>query len=522
MIQRDGYSVSLWQTTEDPFRSEHQPDPKKIYDCIIVGGGITGITTALLLQESGMNCLVLEAATLCYGTTGGTTAHLNTLLDTSYATIDKNFGKKQSKQVAAIAAEAISLVKTNCLRHSIECEWQDANAFLFAKNREQDDQLREIEVAALEAGLTVAETDTLELPLSYTNAIRVDHQARFNPVKYTFGLARAFELAGGTIQQSCRVLSVEEGSHATVATSCGTFKAKRVVFATHTPPGVNFLHLRCIPFRSYAMAVRLNSGVYPEHLYYDLDEPYHYFRTHVADGISYLIAGGFDHKTGHEENTEKRFLQLEAYLENNLDIRNISYRWSSQYYESSDGLPYIGQLPGHSDQLFVATGFGGNGMTYSHVSALVLRDILTETSSDYIALFDPNRIKPIAGFKNFISQNADVAAHLIKKILPHTNLNELAGLAPGEASVVKYEGQKIALYKDELGNLHATSPTCTHMGCEITWNTVERSWDCPCHGARFGFDGEVLNGPAIRDIEKVSLNQEEGILEQVQKEKHGQ
>lgn len=505
MIQRDGYCVSLWQTTTEQFLPQRQPDAGETYDSIIVGGGITGITTALLLQESGMKCLVLEAATLCYGTTGGTTAHLNTLLDTSYATISKNFGKPQSKQVAAAAARAIDLARTNCGKYALNCEWQDADAYLFARTADQKDELREIELAAMEAGLLVGETDALELDVPFSAAIRVVNQARFHPVKYTLGLARAFDAAGGAIQQHCRVESVQEGSVAVVKTNLGSFKARRVVFATHTPPGVNFLHLRCIPFRSYAMAARLEAGLYPDNLYYDLDDPYHYYRTHVVDGTPYLIGGGFDHKTGHEPNTEKCFLQLEAHLNQQFDIRSIAYRWSSQYYESADGLPYIGRLPGHSDQVYVATGFGGNGMTYSHVAAMVLRDILTERENDDIALFDPSRIKPIAGFKNFISHNADVASHLVKKLLPHHQLAEMAELAPGEAKVVKFNGQKIALYKDEEGNLHATSPTCTHMGCEIAWNSVERSWDCPCHGARFNAEGEVLNAPAISALQQPSL-----------------
>jgi Rieske Fe-S protein len=181
----------------------------------------------------------------------------------------------------------------------------------------------------------------------------------------------------------------------------------------------------------------------------------------------------------------------------------VAYRWSSQYYDPVDGLPYIGHLPGHSQQLFVATGYGGIGMTNSHIAAQLLTDLILSGESEYKELFDPNRLKPVAGFSSFVKEAADVVGHLIGGLFPKEKLDELAALANGEAKVVSYEGHKIALYKDEEGAVHGVNPACTHIKCSVKWNMAEKSWDCPCHGSRFSFDGMVLTAPARKDLEPI-------------------
>lgn len=257
------------------------------------------------------------------------------------------------------------------------------------------------------------------------------------------------------------------------------------------------------------MGVKLKNNKYPDGLAYDMVDPYHYYRTHEVDGQKYLVAGGEDHKTAHQPNTEECFRKLESYLQKYFDIEEVSFKWSSQFFVPADGLPYIGHLPGNPDNIFVATGFGGNGMTYSHATALVLTDIILKGKSKYEKLFNPNRIKPVAGFENFVKEAADVVAKFIGDRFAKTKIKDLVELAPGEAKVVKYEGDSIALYKDEKGGLHAVNPACTHINCIVGWNTAEQTWDCPCHGSRFSMDGEVLNAPARKDLEKIDLTPHE-------------
>jgi glycine/D-amino acid oxidase-like deaminating enzyme/nitrite reductase/ring-hydroxylating ferredoxin subunit len=505
MIQRDGARTSLWQDSVHNYTGKNIPGSHS-YDIAIVGGGITGITTALLLQEAGKKCIVFEAQTLCYGTTSGTTAHLNTLVDTQYTTIIKNFSKEDAKRVATATREAIELVKQNIRTYSIECGFEETPGYLYSQNNEQTKELQEIYEACLEVNLEVAYTDDIPVPMPFEKAIKVENQAKFNPAEYVHALAEAFENAGGVIIQHCRVQNAEGDERIHIETSTGNYDAGAIVYATHIPMGVNLLHLRCTPYRSYAMAVQLdNEKDYPEALAYDMYDPYHYYRTQLVNGQPYLIAGGEDHKTAHEKNTDQCFRKLEAHIRKHFPVQQIAYSWSSQFYESADGLPYIGHLPGHPHQVFVATGFGGNGMTYSHVAAALLKSILLGEQNDYEQVFDPNRIKPIAGFVNFIKQNADVAKELFSRLIPADKLQSLAELAPGEGRVVRFEGETVGLYKDEHGELHAIDPVCTHLKCNVEWNSSEQSWDCPCHGARFSCDGKVLNGPADRDLALIEI-----------------
>jgi Rieske Fe-S protein len=297
----------------------------------------------------------------------------------------------------------------------------------------------------------------------------------------------------------------EKGDHLESETSLGKIQSRQLIYATHIPPGVNLLHFRCAPYRSYVMAVKLKDKNYPDGLAYDMYDPYHYYRTQEVDGEKYLVAGGEDHKTAHQPNTEECFRKLESYLRKYYDIEEVSFKWSSQYFAPADGLPYIGHLPGSPDNIFVATGYGGSGITYSQVAALMLTDMIVKGESKYEKVFDPNRIKPVAGFESFVKEAADVVAKFIGDRFAKTKIHELVELAPGEAKVVKYEGDSIALYKDEKGGLHAVNPACTHVNCIVGWNTAEQTWDCPCHGSRFSMDGEVLTAPARKDLEKIDL-----------------
>jgi glycine/D-amino acid oxidase-like deaminating enzyme/nitrite reductase/ring-hydroxylating ferredoxin subunit len=509
MNLRDGAQISLWQNTAGVYQSQSK-SPDKSFDVVIIGAGITGITLALQLQQLGKKCAVLEAMDIGYGTTGGTTAHLNTLLDTPYNTIIKNFGKENAKLVASAARAGIQLVNENIKKFKIDCGYEDQTGYLFAQTEDQLKELDSIHDAIVDVGLDVSYTSTMPLPIRYRKAIEVPLQAKFHPVRYVQALAKTFEQAGGVIVTDCRVTDYQKNNansdRQTIETAKGNFSAGALVYATHIPMGVNILHLRCVPYRSYAMAVKLvNDSSYPEGLFYDMYDPYHYYRTQEIDGQKYLIAGGEDHKTGEEPNTNGCFLHLESHIRSHFDVEEIAFKWSSQYYEPADGLPYIGHYPGHAKNVFVATGYGGNGITYSHVAALVLSGLIVGEESPYSELFSPARLKPVAGFTEFVKHNADVVKQFVGKWFGQETIETLASLAPGEGKVVKYEGQSLGLFKDEKGIIHAVNPACTHLKCSVDWNIAEQSWDCPCHGARYSCEGKVLNGPASKDLEQIEI-----------------
>jgi glycine/D-amino acid oxidase-like deaminating enzyme/nitrite reductase/ring-hydroxylating ferredoxin subunit len=506
MIARDGACTSLWQGKTKAYKTRNSVNESKQYDVILAGGGITGVSTALLLQKAGLSCAILEANTLCFGTTGGTTAHLNTLMDTPYSDIIKNFGKENAILVARAAKEALDFIRRQVREYNIDCSYEDAIAYMFSQSKEQTEELEEIARTGRQVGLEIAVSDAIPLSIAFKKALAVKGQGKFHPVRYVHALAKVFEEAGGVIVEHCRVEAAENENDLIIRTERGEFRAGTLIYTTHIPPGISLLDTRCAPYRTYAMAVTLAGEKYPEGLIYDMYDPYHYYRTQEIDGKKFLIVGGEDHKTAHEENTEACFRRLESHIRTYFEVDKIAYHWSSQYFEPVDGLPYIGHMPGQPGRILVATGYGGNGMTYSTVAALLLKGLVLGKEGPYDKLFNPNRIKPIAGFANFMKENADVVKQLVTgKLASKEKLGELAGLAPGEGRLVKFEDHSIAIYKDDSGNLHALNPVCTHMKCNVAWNNAERSWDCPCHGARYDIDGKVLTGPADRDLERVDL-----------------
>ena len=503
-MKRDGNRTSIWQHSVEDSERLDIIDSKE-YDVVIIGAGITGVTTALLLQQAGKSCIIAEAKNPGFGTTGGTTAHLNNFYDTPYSKIIKDFGEDDALLMAQGAKAAIGLIKTNIETQQIDCDFEEKDAWLFAVDEKQNKMLDDIVSSANKVGVLMEYTDKSPFPIPHLKLARVPGQAQFNPMRYLNGLLEAFSNAGGKLIQQCRVTDIIEGDVLSVETTLGTIRARNAIYATHIPPGVNLLHFRCAPYRSYAMGVKIKFDEYPNGLGYDLNDPYYYYRTQEIDGEQYMIIGGEDHKTGHEDNTEQCFRRLESHIRTHFRVEEISFRWSSQYFEPTDGLPYIGNLPGKGSNLYVATGYGGNGMIYGPLAGLILSNILVNGESIYQELLDPNRLKPMAGFTNFVKEGADVVKQLVGALLPTEKLKEIADLAAGEARVVKLDGQVMGLYKDEQGALHAVNSACTHIKCTVNWNGAEKSWDCPCHGSRFSYDGEVLTAPALKPLQKVDI-----------------
>ncbi len=506
-MKRDGANISIWQDNIENYVPKEFIQ-KDIYDVVIVGGGISGVTVAQLLQSNGKSCLLAEAQSLGFGTTSGTTAHLNTLVELSYDEVEKKYGEENAKLLLKATSGAISFLEKNVSKYNIDCDFQRKDGFMFSQDDEQTEKLEEIYQASLKAGCNVVYSDNIPIPVPFEKSLRFNHQGQIHPIKYLFSLASEFEKDGGNILQQCRVENVDKGDNEIleIETSKGKIKARNLIYATHIPPGVNVLHFKCAPYRTYAMAVILENNNYPESVVYDMFEPYHYYRSYELNGQKFLIAGGNDHKTGEEPNTKYCFTVLEAYLRKYFSIKEIAFKWSSQFFTPIDGLPYIGHLPGNPSNVYVATGYGGNGITFSQVAAQLLNDIILGNENEFEELFKPSRIKPVAGFSNFIKDAADVIGHLVAAPFPAEKITEIAELAPDEARVINFENKKLAIYKDDKGKIYSLNPACTHIKCEVTFNTTEKVWECPCHGSRFSINGEMYTGPARKDLEVIDLN----------------
>lgn len=501
-MYRDGARKSIWQEEIKKFSTE--TDLYQLFDAVIVGGGITGISTAIQLQEAGKKCIVLEAANIGFGTTGGTTAHLNDFFDTTFTEAIEKFGLDNARLYADSGKEAIGIIEDNILKYNISCDFTRKSAYLFALDDQQEKQLKSIVEGAAKVGHEMTYVNEIPFPIPFKEAVRIPEQGQFHPIKYIKGLCETFIKLGGAIQENCLCEEHnEQEDYVVLKTTKGEIKAKNVVYATHIPPGINLLHFTNAPYRSYAMAFTMKDNKYPWELGYDLCEPYHYYRIQEINGENVLIAGGEDHKTGHAEDTGECFSRLENYVRKYFNVETVYYSWSSQYYEPVDGLPYIGKLPGSKERIFVATGFRGNGMIFGTLSSQIIRDLIVIGNSKYQDLFNPLRIKPIAGFSDFVKENATVAFDFVKDKIFAEKINSFSQIKEGEAKVVSYESESYALYKEINGTLHLLKSTCPHASCEVRWNSAELSWDCPCHGSRFNVNGKILTGPTTKNLQKI-------------------
>ena len=501
-MNRDGLRKSVWQEEGAAFSTSF-PDAGEVYDVVIAGAGITGVSCALRLQSMGQKCVLLEAANMGFGTTGGTTAHLNNFFDASYDQVIKDFGEENARLLAKAGRDAIDLIRKNIADGNISCDFAERTGYLFALDDKQAEQLDSIVEASNQVGISMQYVNENPFPIPFTKIAAIPHQAQFHPVKYIKGVAEDFIARGGIYCERCRVVEAsEEDDVVNVVTDKGTLKARHLIYATHIPPGINLLHFTNAPYRSYALAVTLKDNVYPQALGYDLNDSYHYYRTQHINGKEYLIAGGEDHKTGHENDTDACFSRLEAYVRGHFDVLSIDYSWSSQYFIPADGLPYIGAMPG-ANHIYTGTGYNGNGMIFGTVASMVLSDLIVRGDSEYKKLFSPTRIKPVASFTNTVKENADVIMHFVKDKLLAEKINSLAEIGENQAKVVRYNGHSYAIYKDEQGQAHIVNSSCTHAQCNVQWNNAEKSWDCPCHGSRFGIDGVVLTAPAVKGLDNL-------------------
>ena len=504
-IERDGGAESPWQKGLPGVSPEAVNDIDTIYDCLVVGAGITGITAGLMLQKAGKHTLIVEAHTVGFGTTSGTSSHINTFADTTYTEAKTAFGEDGAKLFSKAVNEGAGIISAYVKEFNIDCDYETKAGYIYAEDDDQAKDLQKLYDGAVLVGVPIEFIKDVPVPIPFKSAVKMDGQAQFNPMKYLKALEAEYLKAGGKIAEHTMAQKVksEDGIHEVETSNQTSLRAKSLIFATHIPPGLTPFSFECAPYRSYVIGVKLkDDSAYSDALIYDLEDPYHYIRTHLIDGQKLLLAGGNDHKTGHGD-PEQSMADLEAYVSKYYDVASVEYRWSSQYYIPADGLPYIGKMPLMGDGVYCATGFNGNGMMLGSISAKIMSDMVCGVESPYEKLFDPSRIKPVDGFADLVKENADVAYHFIADRFSLKKADSFNDIAPGTGKVVEVDGKKVAAFRDKAGEVHALSPVCPHAKCIVNWNQEETSWDCPCHGARFDIDGTVLNGPVEHNLEKI-------------------
>ena len=498
----------LWWEATPPTQS-FTPLPNTPIDVAVVGAGVTGLTSALLLQQRGLKVAVLDMQGVGRGDSGRTSAHLTALLDTPYHTLMERFGEEGAQAVAQSQLQALDTLEHLVQQHGIACQWQRVPAYFYSDVAETDSAVHSELAACQQLGLPVQAVAAPHVPLPFPvrSAMRLEHQAQLQPMAYLHGLANAFERLGGVLCGNVRVLGVDDGAPCVVHTSEGELKAAQVVMATHSPVSRFNLHTKIYAYRTYVVTARVSS-LPPPGLYLDARSPYHYLRP-LEDNL--LMLGGADHKTGQESDTDAHFTRLLNHLGERFAVSQVLQQWSGQVLESADGLPFIGPN-GSDDHVWVATGYAGNGMTSGTLAGTLLADALTERPNPYAELYSSRRLKPLAQLRRMMRENIDVPVHLVGDRFANEDVS-LNDLPRGSGAVVRHDGQALAVYRDETGHLHTLSPACTHMGCYVKWNGAEQSWDCPCHGSRFSAVGTLLQGPAVEDLPRLELIEERRDIE---------
>lgn len=497
---------SLWQSTASiPPCPRLQGDLE--VDVAVIGGGISGLTAALLLQRAGKKVALIEAHRIGAGETGHTTAHLTELLDARYHVLESKFGKEGALLAADSARASIARIEAFVMESEESCGFRRVPGYLYAETRKQKEDL-DREFPSLErVGARVSHSTSSPLPFPILSALRIENQARVHPLEYLRVLSQRARAAGALLFESTRMLDVEEGEPCRVITESGTLRARDVLVLTNVPVSNRFvIHTKIAAYRTYALAARLPQSELRDldALFEDMDDPYHYIRLQDTSEGTFLIVGGEDHKTGKEEQSEDRVRRLEEYTRRRFPDAQIQYRWSGQVIEPSDGLPYIGRNP-HSEHVYIGTGYSGTGMTFGTLAAMIVSDAVLGLPNRWAELYRATRIKPLAQAQRYVSENVDFPMTLAHDRVAHSDVERVEALLPGQGARIRQGRKMLAVYRDDKGVVHARSAVCPHMGCYVRWNSAERSWDCPCHGSRFGVDGEVLNGPAVQALKEEDL-----------------
>lgn len=475
-------------------------------DVVVIGAGITGITTAYVLAKRGVKVVVLNAGPILEGTTGHTTAKITTQHGLIYHEFLSHFGEEKTRLYYEANQEALTLIKQTIADLNIDCQLTDEDAYLYTSD---DDYLNQLQDEYMAYGQLQIGGDYLEstpLPFATKAAIRLQGQARFNPVPYLIRLLQEITKLGGQIYEGTTVVGATQEQPSLVKTKQGhQVTCNYVVTASHYPfndiKGAYFTRLHAE--KSYVIAARTEKA-YPGGMYINVEQPTRSLRAVTINGEPAVLIGGEGHKTGQGLCTHQYYENLQKFGEEMFGLQEILYRWSAQDVFTLDKMPYIGQQFSDAPNLLMATGFRKWGMTTSMVAALLNTKIILGEKSPYEEVFTPHRFHADPSIKTFVMQNANVAKEFVagKFDLLHKHPEELS---PDEGAVVSVKGKRAGAYREPNGELHIVDTTCTHLGCEVDWNDAERTWDCPCHGSRYSFQGDVIEGPAKKALTKLTV-----------------
>ena len=463
-------------------------------DVAIIGGGIVGVSAARMLKDRGIRVALIEARRVGQQVTGKSTAKMSSQHGILYQTLVKTFGEDKARLYADAQEAGLRRIRELAAQYGIEADIEPMPAFVYTQDESYVSKLEKEVETACRLGLPASMTRDTGLPFDVLAAMRWDDQAQFHPVKYVAGLAATIPGEGSHVFEGSRAIEWEPTR---VVTESGTVSARHVVMATHIPLGqVGMYYAMAYPHAEAVIAAPI--GKVPPGMYKNAENPGRSIRTHRHNGKTYAIAAGDSFKPGHPDAEEESLGGVESWLAEHFEAGPVEYRWVNEDYEAMDGAPFIG-WSSKSDGYLVATGFAAWGISNGTAAGMIIADLVDGKSNPWLPMFDATRIKPVAGGPEFAKENLSVATHLVGGYLSR-KLKSYDELEPGDAAIMKIDGDNVAAYRDDKGALHAVSAVCTHMGCLVGWNATDRTWDCPCHGSRFELSGEVIHGPATKPL----------------------
>ncbi len=499
-------TTSVWQ---DPaLIREEQPGIRASRELLadtqvcVIGAGIAGLTTGYLLQRSGAQVQVIDAAgELCAGETGRTTAHLSSVLDDDFTQLERLFDVSGTRLAVSSHSAAIDCIEAIAQVENIDCDFERLEGVLAATEPAQRDKLDKETDAMRRAGFPGMQSQHS----MRTDDIRVDgpvlrfpRQATFHIGRYMRGMARAFIGRGGHLAFGARAVEVKGGRDAYVKLDSGArLGAEHIVVATNTPFNDRVtMHTKQAAYRTYVVGFEVPKDSFPPMLFWDLAEPYHYVRRVRGAHHDVVIVGGEDHKTGQADDADERYRLLEHWARARFAMLGATrYRWSGQLMEPVDALGFIGRNPLDDGNVYIITGDSGDGMTHGTIGGMLISDLVGGRVNPWEKLYDPSR-KSVRAAGTYLGENANFVGHMVRDWVKGGEVHERGDIAPGEGAILREGLSTLAIYRDPAGELHELSAACTHLGCVVQWNAGEKSWDCPCHGSRFAVDGAVINGPA--------------------------
>lgn len=500
---------SLWIDTSEGINFPCLEEDKKVEVCII-GGGLTGLACAYYLTQAGFSVVLLEKDKIGSKTSGNTTAKITSQHGLFYDYLASTYGLDASKEYLFSQEKAIQDIKEIIEKNNIACDFEIQNNYVYTTKQEEVPLLQK-EQKTLEK-LSFSSKLEKEIPLPVSSvlaAIMFPNQAQFHPRKYMFSLCNLIKKNGASIYENTKVYDVKkEMDSYLVKTKNYTVSAKYVILATHFPilniPG--FYFLKMYQETSYLIALNAKEPLFPG-MYITAKTPTTSFRTAKINGKELLLVGGYNHKTGAGIDNKEAYHTLEKVAKSLYPNAELKYCWNARDCISVDKIPYIGTYSVTTPGLYVATGFKKWGMTNSHVAARILTNLILGKEENEDSIYNSTRFHPIKHqeeVKNIVKQTYTSLVSLPLKKIKTT----ISDLNPGDGKIVEYEGNKIGIYLDEKGNYHAIKPFCSHLGCTLTFNNLDKTWDCPCHGSRFDCDGHSLYEPSIKDLEMISMEED--------------